>query len=117
MLKRINITQFRSCHGVILDDLGPVTALVGRNGAGKTNVLKAIEWVASGATSATPPFKQLVMGVKEVSVEVDIEGKTYRYSIVEGGKIGDLSWVIREKLAVGSGPSSPLKYSSLSAGC
>jgi hypothetical protein len=34
MLKRIQIKNFRSCKDVVLDNLGSMTALVGRNGSG-----------------------------------------------------------------------------------
>ena len=46
MIKRIKIVNFRSCKEVVLDNLGPMTVLIGRNGTGKTNVLKAIDWAA-----------------------------------------------------------------------
>lgn len=47
MLTHIEIRNFRSCRHVVLDGLASMTALVGRNGAGKTNVLQAIEWAAA----------------------------------------------------------------------
>jgi predicted ATPase len=53
MLKRVVIKGFRSCHDVVLDDLGPLTVLVGRNAAGKSNILQAIFWLTSNATSPT----------------------------------------------------------------
>ncbi len=40
MLKRVEIHNFRSCHNVVLDDLGAVTVLVGRNAVGKSNILR-----------------------------------------------------------------------------
>lgn len=42
MLKRVHIKIYRSCRNVEIADMGPVLALVGRNGAGKTNILRAI---------------------------------------------------------------------------
>ena len=50
MLKRIELSQFRSCTHTVLDDMGGVLALVGRNGAGKTNVMRGITWAAGMAT-------------------------------------------------------------------
>ncbi len=51
MLRRVEIKDFRSCHGIVLDNLGPTTVLAGRNAVGKTNILRAIEWAAGIATS------------------------------------------------------------------
>jgi predicted ATPase len=48
MLKRIKITNFLSCQDTEID-FENVTALIGRNAAGKTNILKIIEWVAKFA--------------------------------------------------------------------
>ena len=48
-VQRVEIRNFRSCHSVVLDDLGPVTVLVGRNAVGKSNVLRAVQWAAETA--------------------------------------------------------------------
>jgi hypothetical protein len=53
MIQRVEIKNFRSCVDVSLDGLGPVVVLAGRNGVGKSNILKAISWAAASATSAT----------------------------------------------------------------
>ncbi len=50
MLKRVEIENYRSCRNVVLDDLGPMTVLLGRNAVGKTNILQAIQWAAKAAT-------------------------------------------------------------------
>ncbi|NOS88859.1 MAG: AAA family ATPase [Methylococcaceae bacterium] len=50
MLKRIHIRNFLSCEDTDIE-LDGVTALIGRNAAGKTNVLKAIEWWAQFGVS------------------------------------------------------------------
>ncbi|MGO9115642.1 MAG: AAA family ATPase [Thermoguttaceae bacterium] len=34
---------------MVLDNLGPLTLLVGRNAAGKSNILRAISWLANSA--------------------------------------------------------------------
>lgn len=54
MLHRVEISNFRSCKNLTLDKINGLLALVGRNGAGKTNILRAIEWAASTATSTQP---------------------------------------------------------------
>jgi len=50
MLHSIEINGFRSCDSVVLDDLDYLVALVGRNGAGKSNILRAIYWAATQAS-------------------------------------------------------------------
>lgn len=50
MLKSISIQNFRSCTLTELDDLQPgVTAIIGRNGVGKTNLLLGISILAKRA--------------------------------------------------------------------
>ena len=75
MLKRVEIENYRSCRNVILDDLGPMTVLLGRNAVGKTNILHAIQWAAETATSSE------VRGQGVVTLEVQIGEPVYRYSL------------------------------------
>ncbi len=82
MLKRVHIGSFRSCVNVNLDVSSPLMALAGRNGAGKTNVLKAVDWLARTATTLEPPTEPVRwtdQGTIEVSVDVLLAGKDYRY--------------------------------------
>jgi predicted ATPase len=82
MLKRIHIKGFRSCHDVLLEDLGPLTAIVGRNGSGKTNILRAINWLARAATTTDTSAQFLrVAGSSSSTLTADIElnGTMYRY--------------------------------------
>lgn len=51
MLTSVHIKNFRSCKDVKLEGMGPMLGLVGRNGAGKTTILRAIEWAAATALS------------------------------------------------------------------
>lgn len=44
MLKAVEIKNFRSCHSTRIDFDGTLCAISGRNGVGKSNILKAIEW-------------------------------------------------------------------------
>jgi energy-coupling factor transporter ATP-binding protein EcfA2 len=53
MLTRVEIENFRSCSNVTIDKIGQIVALIGRNAAGKSNILQAIRWMANSAT--TPP--------------------------------------------------------------
>ncbi len=77
MLKRVEIKDFRSCHDVVLDGLGPMTVLVGRNAVGKTNILRAMHWIAYTATSGKVP--QPPNQSADVTLEAAIDGTTYRY--------------------------------------
>lgn len=79
MIHTIHISEFRSCIDVRLSNLTSVTALVGRNGAGKTNIMQAVEWLAT-----------LVSGVKggvdysdngKISVEFTVSDKNYSYYV------------------------------------
>ena len=84
MLKRIHIKNFRSCKDVVLDDLGSMTALVGWNGSGKTNILKAIERLAkvASSTDALISFGREVVAVPgHLTADVECEATLYRYSV------------------------------------
>lgn len=72
MIKSIFIEHFRSCNNINFDNLNNVLIVIGRNGVGKTNIFRAIEWVAE--TVRRPTFQNFyydpAVGVKVV-VEVD----------------------------------------------
>jgi predicted ATPase len=50
MFESIKIGSFRSIQAASIENLGLLTVLAGKNGAGKTNVLKCIQWAASTAS-------------------------------------------------------------------
>src|SRR3954470_983519 len=54
MLKSLRIEGFRSCVNTQLPLEHAVSALVGRNGVGKTNILQAIQWLSRNAVKAEP---------------------------------------------------------------
>ena len=54
MLRHIEIENFRSCYATTVDFTEGVSALVEKNGVGKSNVLKCIEWVAASSISTQP---------------------------------------------------------------
>jgi len=85
MLTRVEIKQFRSCHGVVLDNLGPMTVLAGRNAAGKTNILQAIQLAAGFAVSGpVPPEPGSAGGTfreSGISLESRIGTTTYQYTL------------------------------------
>jgi predicted ATPase len=82
MLTRIEIGKFRSCENVVLDNIDRMTALVGRNGAGKTNILQAIRWIARSASepgshdSVTTLFEE-----NHVTANLELDGEKYRYDL------------------------------------
>jgi ABC-type Na+ transport system ATPase subunit NatA len=82
MLERLKIKNFRSCKDITLDGLGPVTALVGWNAAGKSNILKAVEWFARTATGNLPSHRIFIFGESSsASAEIVLKKKRYFYSI------------------------------------
>jgi AAA15 family ATPase/GTPase len=58
MLKKVRITNFLSCQDTEIE-FDNITALIGRNAAGKTNILKAIEWCAQFAVGDTSLYEHL----------------------------------------------------------
>lgn len=85
MIRKLRIANYRSCQKVVLNDLSDLVALIGRNGAGKTNVLRAIDWLARMATapdaggvafaSSFPPIST------SVELEIELGGYRYGYSL------------------------------------
>ena len=91
MLRSARIRRFRSCGDVTLADLAPVTALLGRNGAGKSNILRALDWAARHASGGSTPDALFddegwSDGVS-VELQFTIETTDYRYTIAR-----DLKW-------------------------
>jgi predicted ATPase len=85
MFTSIHIKSFRSCRDVRLSDLQSILVLIGRNGAGKTNLMKAIAWACeygSGLPRVANP-KNLYSLSNDGSVQLtfSIKGSTYCYAI------------------------------------
>ncbi len=82
MLRKVAIHRFRSCRDLTIEDIGPSLVLVGRNGVGKTNVLRAIDWAAASARSLNPRLILPPTGENyAVEFEFDSNGTSYRYKI------------------------------------
>ena len=78
MLTQIEIKNYRSCRHVVLKDLGPLTVLVGRNAAGKSNILRGIRALADAASSQ---FGFPIHGDEQMSVSCQalLNEGTYDY--------------------------------------
>jgi len=84
MITSLNIKNFRTCRDVSITDASHSTLLIGRNGAGKTNILSALEWVASVAVdSSVPSIEPFVEGTS-VSLTLKLSGRTLRYALTTG---------------------------------
>lgn len=79
MLKSIKISGERSCENIQLDNIGSMLALVGRNGAGKTNILLAIQNFAQRSSSQASLSN--INGSFSFVARLIILGKTLEYSL------------------------------------
>ncbi|WP_247682164.1 ATP-binding protein [Burkholderia sp. Tr-862] len=122
MLNFVHIHKYRSCTDVRFDNIGRITALIGRNGAGKTNVLKGIEWVAAiisdRAANSPAASHRVLRDVEEpgsVTISFAIEGGAYTYFInkltryrrSDDGSVEALE-IFKEELTE-HGPRGPVK--------
>lgn len=80
MFKQIHIKNFLSCQDIVLDNLESLTVLVGRNGSGKTNILKAIQWAANCATSMQPIEYTKYLST-QISLFVVLDDNYFRYQL------------------------------------
>lgn len=87
MLRELRIQNFRSCADTRVMFPSSVAALVGRNGVGKTNILRAIELLADCATGPIggigerleiPSDSKLPLSLTS---EVELGGTRYRYFV------------------------------------
>lgn len=101
MLRNIYIKSFRSCHELSIENIDELTILVGRNGVGKSNILKAISWCAKIATSSS---SNLNYGVQpfNIKIQVELDGDIYIYSV--DGRVRDFEenavWSLCEELHI-----------------
>lgn len=117
MFKSIEIKQFRSCRNVKLTELHELLLLIGRNGAGKTNILKAIDWTCRFATNDVTKkdgTRRNDSEDGEVALTFDFEGKQYCYelkkeTILEKGDAWREKTKLIEKLYVCQGKKKSLE--------
>ena len=85
MLQSIRILNFRSCVDCKVDFNESVSALVGRNGVGKTNILRAIEWLARTAATVEAPKLDFFLheeGEVRFSATARLGERTYHYDLL-----------------------------------
>ncbi len=84
MLTRLDIKNFRSCSDVSLELAGAVTAIVGKNGVGKTNLLHAIRIAAglcTGSMAWTSLAPQHELQPAELSISFILHDRKYIYRV------------------------------------
>jgi predicted ATPase len=83
MLRSVRIQNTRSCRDTRMDLGRPVTALVGRNGVGKTNIIQTIGWIVQSATRASPiqwhEVHQTQPEESAVQLTLDVGATAYDY--------------------------------------
>jgi predicted ATPase len=84
MITRIRIQQFRLCRDILIDNAGSILALVGRNGAGKSNILQAIFETARAATYAASESGYIDRLPPGSLVELDFTLDSIAYRYVRG---------------------------------
>lgn len=123
MLRRVEIASFRSCENLVLTDLEGVLALVGRNGAGKTNILRAIEWASKTAVSTQPSSADMIQLISRaplpaVTLYFETSNELFEYSVAqvpmaqEGGR-AQFSVGLVEQLKKGPSPEGEVIFSRL----
>jgi AAA15 family ATPase/GTPase len=81
MLKKLHITNFLSCKNTEIE-LDDITALIGRNAAGKTNILKAIQWCAQVAVGNVPIYEYSDFDMEpNYCIEFLIDNNIFKYKI------------------------------------
>lgn len=79
MLTSVHIHQFRSCSDVRIDNIGSMLVLLGRNGVGKTNVLRAVEWAAQVGSSITGEIAERASATGNVTLRMQLDGRSFEY--------------------------------------
>lgn len=88
MLSDISFRNFRNYESFMLEDLGPLTILVGPNAVGKTNVIEGIQLLTSAASFRHPKVAHLVRSGTE---SAQVEGM-----VTDGSRELALSLVVSE---------------------
>ncbi|MDM8558425.1 ATP-binding protein [Candidatus Parabeggiatoa sp. HSG14] len=79
MFKQIHIKNFLSCQDVVIDNMGSMTVLIGRNGSGKTNILKTIWWITN--IISPQPIKTSREENTEIDLLLELDNTQYYYKL------------------------------------
>ena len=86
MLNKISISNFRSCYDTHLEFNHRVSALSGKNGAGKSNILKAIQWLSSAVSAEgirTTAAGNMDEDSDEISFDINLKlDLNYHYRLI-----------------------------------
>jgi predicted ATPase len=72
MLKKLTIHKFRCCEETTVDLDRPLSALCGKNGVGKSTILKAIDWVARAAISSSPLTSMMLLQDEPSTIQLEL---------------------------------------------
>lgn len=110
MITAFHVRNFKSCVDVKFDCAEPIVAFVGKNGAGKSNLLKAIEFSAWLATTNHVLDPRLDPKLDPISFTFGLKegGKsyTYRFEQVPTHSEPSKTFELRETLSVGDSRST-----------
>ncbi|WP_336695943.1 AAA family ATPase [Delftia acidovorans] len=82
MLKKIFIENFKSCRNVEIGDLSDLMIFVGKNGAGKTNIFRAVAWAAGQVKTGLLDLEEMPSMQKcSVRLEILLDGKEIVYQV------------------------------------
>lgn len=100
-LQRLWLTDYRSYAQAELELPAGLTAVVGANGAGKTNLLEAMAYLATMASFRGAPLDSLVRAGAQravVRAEVDAAGRALLIEAEIGGRGGNRVQINRQRL-------------------
>ncbi|WP_171938609.1 AAA family ATPase [Herbaspirillum rubrisubalbicans] len=103
MLKSVYIRSFLSCSHLRLNDLGAVSTLIGKNGAGKSNILRAIYWAArmsvgpQVSNKLNPEGQSVDASSGDVEFKLELAGCNYSYRIRRKYKLANATEPVRKE--------------------
>ena len=123
MLTSVEIKNFRSCRSTILEFNKSVSALVGKNGTGKTNILQCIERLAYAGIQSVPIRIETPVDEKpgddgfSLRISLGIDATVFEYSVAAPPRhaldaLYRGRFTVEEKLCEREGDSGPVELIS-----